>query len=111
MIKTFKALGRMKAGKMNQTESKYALRLEGKRRAGEIQEYWFDAINLRLGDNCHYRPDFLVLLSDGTVECHEIKGGFITDDAVVKIKVAAEKFPFVFRMFIYKGKAWTQKDF
>ena len=35
------------------------------------------------------------MLGDGTLECHEVKGHW-EDDARVKIKCAAEKFPFRF---------------
>jgi hypothetical protein len=37
----------------------------------------------------------MVLKSDGALECHEVKGHW-TDDALVKIRVAAEQFPFRF---------------
>jgi hypothetical protein len=35
-----------------------------------------------------------VILSDGTLELHEVKGGFERDDAKVKRKVAAGQTPF-----------------
>lgn len=101
----------MKAGKMNQTEAKYAGMLEARKQAGEISYYCFDGINLRIGENCHYWPDFLVMLADGSLECHEVKGGYMTDDSLVKIKVAAEKYPFQFRMFKYEKKQWTERTF
>lgn len=100
----------MKAGKMNNTEKKYADYLELKKQAGEILDYWFDSVNLRLGENCHYRPDFMVILSTGEIEMHETKG-FWTDDALVKIKVAAEKFPFQFRAFKFLKKQWEERTF
>ena len=37
----------------------------------------------------------MVVRPDGTLEFHEVKG-FWRDDARVKIKTAADKFPFVF---------------
>jgi len=108
--KGYKALGRLKSGVMNKTEQKYADLLSLKKQSGEVVEWWFDSINLKIGDNCHYRPDFLVMLSSGELEMHETKG-YWTDDALVKIKVAAEKFPFTFRSFRYIKKEWEERTF
>ncbi len=55
----------------------------------------FEAIKLRLAAKTHYTPDFAVLLADGSFELHEVKG-FWREDARIKIKIAAEKFPFAF---------------
>lgn len=89
------ALGRMKAGKMNKTEAAYAALLESHKQAGEIQWYAFEGMTFKLADNTRYTPDFAVLRSDGLMEIHEVKG-FWRDDGRVKIKVAAELFPFRF---------------
>ena len=63
--------------------------------AGKILWYSFEGITLRLADRTTYTPDFVVMLANGELEMHEVKG-FWTDDAKVKVKVAAEKFPFRF---------------
>ena len=89
------ALGRMKSGTMNNTEKAYAALLEARRIAGEVAWYKFDGVKLRLADNTFYTPDFVVMLSDGAMEMHEVKG-FWQDDARVKIKVAADLYPFRF---------------
>jgi hypothetical protein len=90
---------------MNQTEAAYSRYLDERMQLGEIVGYRFEAYKLRLADNTHYTPDFVVQLPDGTIEIHEVKacrasGGFLCeDDAKVKIKVAAEMYPeFVFVM-------------
>lgn len=108
--KGYRALGRMKAGKMNATEKRYAGLLGQQMISGAIINYWFEAINLRLGDNCFYKPDFLILNSNSELEIHEVKG-FWTDDARVKIKVAADKFPFVFKAVKYVKKEWEYEYF
>ena len=36
------------------------------------------------------------MLNDGTLEAHEVKGGFWEDKARTKIKIAAEMYPFRF---------------
>lgn len=88
------ALGRLKTGEMNKTEAAYAAHLESLK-GTVISWYRFEGIKLRLADNTFYSPDFAVMLTDGTMEMHEVKG-FWQDDARVKIKVAASQYPFRF---------------
>lgn len=97
------ALGRLPKGQMNQTEAAYAAHLEARKQAGEVQGYWFEAWKLRLADSTFYSPDFIVLLADGQLQAHEVKG-FWTDDARVKIKVAAALHPLAF-VAVKKAKA------
>lgn len=104
------ALGRLKPGQMNKTEAKYAALLELRKHAGEITWYKFEAINLRLADRTFYAVDFLVMLASGELEAHEVKG-FFTDDALVKIKVAASIFPFRFVAVKLVKKEWEFRDF
>lgn len=94
-IRKMQALGRLKTGQMNKTEAAYAQHLEARKAAGEVLWYRFEGIKLRLADNTFYSPDFAVLLADGTLECHEVKGHWM-DDARVKIKVAADQYPMRF---------------
>ena len=104
------ALGRMKKGAMNKTESAYANVLEMRKRAGEVEWYAFEGMKFRLADNTFYTPDFSVMLTSGQVELHEVKG-FWTDDARVKIKVAASLFPFQFIAVYMKGAAFSYENF
>lgn len=106
----YRTLGRLKSGKKNKTEERYAAHLELLKSAGEILWYEFEPLNLRLADRCFYKVDFMVVTKDGTVEIHEVKG-FMTDDALVKVKVAAEKFPFVFKVMKVRGKGWETREF
>lgn len=104
------ALGRLKAGNMNKTEAAYAKHLEALREAGEVLWFEFEPMNLKLADKCFYRVDFMVMVQSGQLECHEVKG-FWTDDALVKIKTAAAKFPFRFiSVRFVKGK-WEVREF
>lgn len=108
------ALGRMKAGKMNGTEQAYAETLRIKQAAGEIAWFKFEGMTFKLAEGCRYTPDFIVMLPDGTLEAHEVKG-FWTDDARAKIKVAAELFPLRF-IAVHKkpkreGGGWRIEDF
>ena len=116
--KSIKARGRVpvagqtyKDGEMNKTESAYAHHLEMRKRAGEIVDYQFEAITLRLAKNTSYKPDFVVILADGGIEIHEVKG-FWQDDARVKIKVAADKFPWLkFIAVRLVKKQWMVEEF
>lgn len=105
------AKGRTPGRSMNNLERKYRDHLDRMKGAGLIAEYWYESVNLRIGtDKCFYAPDFMVMLLDGTLEMHETKGRW-EDDALVKIKVAADQFPFKFRAFqLVKGE-WVERNF
>jgi hypothetical protein len=109
-----RALGRLKAGTLNKTEAAYAEFLELRKRAGEVAWFKFEGVKLRLADNTFYTPDFLVMLSDRSLECHEVKG-FWQDDARVKIKVAADLYPFRFIAMKANAKknggGWAEEAF
>jgi len=108
------ALGRLKVGEMNKTEAAYRLHLEMLKAAGEIVWYRFEGVKLRLADGCFYSPDFAVMFSTGVLEMHEVKG-FWQDDARVKIKVAAEMYPFRFMAVTPRAKknggGWDREIF
>jgi hypothetical protein len=91
----FRALGRLKTGALNKTEAAYAAALELRRIAGDVAWYKFEGVKLRLADNTFYTPDFAVMLANGQLEMHEVKG-FWQDDARAKIKIAADLYPFKF---------------
>ena len=92
----FYALGRLKTGERNKTEAAYESALRDAHTLGDILWYKFEGVKLRLADNTFYTPDFAVIAKDGVLECHEVKG-FWADDARVKIKVAADLYPFRFK--------------
>ena len=95
MRKAMYALGRLKTGSMNKTETAYDSHLAALQHAGQIKWRKFEGLKLRLADNTFYTPDFAVMAADGVIECHEVKG-FWQDDARAKIKVAADLYPFRF---------------
>jgi len=92
---SFQALGRLKKGQMNKTEEEYARILEQRKMCGEVLWYKFEGIKFMLASNTSYTPDFAVLLKNGEMQLHEVKG-FWLDDARAKIKIAAAMFPFAF---------------
>lgn len=95
MQKRLQALGRLKVGAMNKTEQAYAVTLELRRAAGEVSWFKFEGLKFRLADNTFYTPDFAVMLANGALEAHEVKG-FWQDDARAKIKIAADMYPLQF---------------
>jgi len=104
------ALGRLKTGQMNNTEKAYEAHLSALKHAGQILWYKFEGIKYRLADNTFYTPDFAVMLANGQMEAHEVKG-FWTDDARVKIKVAADMYPFQFVAVKKVKKEWSFEYF
>jgi len=88
---------------MNKTERAYRDHLALRELAGEIQGFRFEGLKLRLADSTFYSPDFLVILADGLVELHEVKGHW-EDDARVKFKVAQEQFPWLQLVAVKRAK-------
>ena len=95
MQRRLQALGRLKSGAMNKTEAAYAATLEQRRATGEVLWWKFEGLKFRLADNTFYTPDFAVMLANGALEAHEVKG-FWVDDARAKIKIAADMYPLQF---------------
>jgi len=110
--KTF-ALGRLRSGEMNKTEKAYGEYLMTQRNAGAIEWYRFEGMKFRLADNTFYTPDFVIMLPGGEMQIREVKG-YMMDDANVKIKVAAEMYPF--RFFVIRkqkkkdGGGWEETE-
>ena len=99
----------------NKTEAAYMAQLERAKLMGEVLWYGFERLKLKLADNTFYTPDFDIVKSDGSIEIVEVKGHW-EDDARVKIKVAAEQFPwmqFVAVKPIAKrdGGGWSEERF
>lgn len=95
---------------MNGLEKSYAEYLFFRKKAGDILDYKFEAIKLKLAPSTFYTPDFMIFTTDGFIEMHEIKG-FWEDDARVKIKVAAEMFPFRFLGVQRYKDGWKTEEF
>ena len=108
------ALGRLRTGAMNRTEAAYAAHLALRQQAGEVAWFKFEGLKFRLADNTFYTPDFAVMLVDGSLEAHEVKGHW-QDDARVKIKVAADLYPIRFVAVTARAKreggGWREEDF
>lgn len=112
-------------GERNKTEAAYEDHLRLLNRAGEIDDFKFEGIKLKLADNTHFTPDFIVFAADGVVELHDTKGTtkktrasgvkesvpWIEEDAKLKLKIVAELFPFrVFAVF-KTADGWIKQQF
>lgn len=102
---------------MNKTEGRYAQYLELERLSGKILRYDFQPVNLRLAPKTFYCPDYRVITADGIVQFHDVKPArrsgtyYSTDDAFVKIKLAAELHPYTFLIaWPSKGGQWCRKE-
>lgn len=113
-MQRMRALGRLKAGQMNKTEAAYAEHLKAEQYAGRLAWFKFEGVKLRLADNTFYTPDFAVMLSNGMMQMHEVKGHW-QDDARAKIKIAADLYPFEFiavkAQAKKEGGGWAREEF
>jgi hypothetical protein len=107
---------RREPGEMNKTEQAYATHLESRKFAGEVLWYEFEAWKFRLADKTFLTVDFIVMLANGELEAHDVKGAkkkangepgyWCEDDAKVKLKCAAEKHPIRFCIAFRSAKGW-----
>jgi hypothetical protein len=98
--------------KMNQTEREFSFMLEAKKRLAEIEWWAFEAIKLKLADGAWYTPDFMSWGTDDNygkvITFYEIKGGFIREAAMVRFKVARQRFRWAdFQMWQKVDGRWT----
>ena len=105
---------RHEPGRMNGLEKKYAAHLELRRATGEIRDWKFEPLKLKLAPATFWTPDFAVKMPDGTVQLHETKGHW-EDDARVKTKWAVKDFGSLFHIVVAlwdKGmKDWKFEEF
>ena len=99
------------AGVMNKLEAAYDEHLQLLQREGRVVWYRFESVKLKLAKNTHLTVDFFVMNAAGELEAHEVKG-YWEEDARVKVKVAAEMYPFRF-LAIQRagGGAWQTEVF
>lgn len=104
-----RALGRLKPGERNKTEEAYERHLEALKFAGKVLWFRFEGIKLRLADNTFLSVDFAVMAANGQMEMHDVKGGraVFQDDAKAKMKIAADNYPFVFKVAFPKDRKFS----
>lgn len=103
---------RHEAGVMNKTEARFAQQLEADKRAGDIAWYGFEAVKFRIAKRTWLTVDFLVKHANGEWAAIDVKGRkgnryWAEEDAMIKLKVAAETFPMKFGVvWPLKGGGW-----
>ena len=101
---------------MNKTEAAYDKYLKAH---PDVVFHAFEPVKLRLADSCSLTPDFMVMLSDGSISFRDTKAYWtsakkvgVTDDSLAKMKVAAEMYPmFTFTMTWNKDGVWEERVF
>ena len=89
-----RARGRVLVGDRykSQLERDWAEHLELLRHGGLVHSWDYEEVKLRLADGTFYTPDFFVVMEDGLIQIHEVKG-HMREAARVRLNVAAERFP------------------
>lgn len=104
-------------GVCNATEQKFIDQwITPRLQTGEIVDYWFEAVTLRLADALRYTPDFFVQDKDGYLSFYEVKGttrnkqgkqiAYAYDDAKAKVAVSPFHFPFNFYIAFCTKQGW-----
>lgn len=92
-------------------ERDFGVMLEHKLRAGAIAAWAYEPMSLRLAPGARYTPDFLVVNNDGTLTLFETKG-FWREAGRVRIKVAADRFPWFEFIGVQKAHgSWQYEHF
>jgi len=89
----------------NKTEARFDARLAELKEDGRIKHYEFETIRLRMADRTWLLPDFPIWLPDDRLIFAEVKGAYIREDAMIKIKTIAEIHRFPFFLAVY-DKGW-----
>lgn len=104
------ARGRKPKNSMNKLEASYGAYLDVLKHSGEVLWWRFQPLKLRLADGAYFTPDFGVLTANCLFELHETKG-FWREAARVRIKIAAEQFPFRFIAIKKISGSWEREEF
>lgn len=91
-------------------EAAYARYLHGLLLAGDIRTYRYEPMRFNLAPLTTITPDFQVILPDGSMEYHEVKG-WARDDAMAKLKICARLYP-EWKFWLVKRKrgVWDMKE-
>jgi hypothetical protein len=98
----------------SKAEQLYAWRLDDLKRSGAITWWGYEAMKFRLADpidgqrGAWYTPDFIVVLENRVVECHEVKG-HLREAARLRFLMASQTYHWhVWRMIRRDGASWKQ---
>lgn len=100
------ATGRIAQPAMNKIERDYHEHLHSRLRSGEILWHAFEAITLKLGHDLRYTIDEFVMVADGALQAHEVKGDYEREDSKIKRRAAAALFPWPLYLVTRNGDGW-----
>jgi hypothetical protein len=118
-----RGLSRNVRGEMNKTEIRYQQHcLEIEHRAGRVAWFDYEPFRFRLADQTFACPDFAVMLADGAVELHEVKGTttetirgakvrkpLVTEAGLLRFKLARERYwMFRWRLMYFVDGLWHE---
>jgi len=88
-------------GTMNKIESRCAQYLDLMKKMGDLKEWFFEKVTLKIGPDCRLTVDFMLVMTSGEIKFWEVKhirrGTMHSeDDSKVKMRVAAGMFPWRF---------------
>lgn len=95
---------------MTRIERDYGEHLLAQKAAGEVAWYGYEALTLKLADDCRFTVDWSVMLASGDMELHECKGPFAREDSIIKLRLAARLFPFRVVLVTRAGDQWNHKE-
>lgn len=88
----------------NALERDYAFHLDGRKQQGEISDWKYEAVKLKIGETrCWWTPDFFVLRGAFCAEFHECKG-FMRQHARVKLESAKRQYPWARFVLVRREK-------
>lgn len=91
---------------MNKLETEFFERVKDR----SYRNTYPQAITFRLANGVRYTPDLCVIGAAG-IDCFEIKGKKMWDDAIVKIKVAATIYPRIHWWMVWKKEGvWMEQE-
>jgi len=95
--------------KMNKTEAEFYRKLQAT--TPPYLHIGCQSLTLRFAKRLSYTPDFITTDSEKNLVAWEVKGSYIYEDALVKLKVAPKLFPWIkFIMAQKKNGAWTTRQ-
>lgn len=100
MIRARRGRAKVTGGYRSGLERDYALNLTARLRIGDIEWWGYECLKLRLGEGAWFTPDFIVVRTDGAIECHEAKGRMM-EAALVRLKVAASLYKWLPIFVVY----------
>jgi hypothetical protein len=94
----------------NQTEREYGLQILAAVAAGDVVWWAYEPFTMAIGAGARYTPDFGIQSKSGEVYFVEVKGPFVREASLVRIRAAATQYPFRFLLAQKtRDRGWVTK--